>query len=148
MELVNSKGGEVLFPTYLSTAALEAKRGLRQAGKTFNAKPSLEFWLLTSCMGHSNCSITTWKDSYNLSSLDHYHILLLLLSHFSRVRLCVTPWTAAFQAPSSMGFSRQEYYTHQKKKTSKWIKDLNVSPETIKLLEENIGGKLADIGWW
>jgi len=43
MELVNSKGGEVLFPTYLSTAALEAKRGLRQAGKTFNAKPSLEF---------------------------------------------------------------------------------------------------------
>ena len=27
----------------------------------------------------------------------------------SRVRPSVTPWTAAFQAPSSMGFSRQEY---------------------------------------
>ena len=26
-------------------------------------------------------------------------LLLLLLSHFSRVRLCVTPWTAAHQAP-------------------------------------------------
>ena len=25
-------------------------------------------------------------------------LLLLLLNHFSRVRLCVTPWTAAFQA--------------------------------------------------
>ena len=30
---------------------------------------------------------------------------------FSRVRLCVTPWTAAYQAPPSMGFSRQEYWS-------------------------------------
>ena len=36
---------------------------------------------------------------------------MLLLSHFSRVRLCATPWTAAFQAPPSMGFSRQEYWS-------------------------------------
>ena len=28
----------------------------------------------------------------------------------SRVRLCVTPWTAARQAPLSMEFSRQEYW--------------------------------------
>ena len=27
----------------------------------------------------------------------------------SRVRLFVTPWTVAYQAPPSMGFSRQEY---------------------------------------
>ncbi|CAI9178658.1 unnamed protein product [Rangifer tarandus platyrhynchus] len=33
--------------------------------------------------------------------------LLLLLSHFSRVRLCATPQTAAHQAPPSLGFSRQ-----------------------------------------
>ena len=38
-------------------------------------------------------------------------VLLLLLSHFSRVRLLVTPWTAAYQAPPSMGFSRQEYWS-------------------------------------
>ena len=29
----------------------------------------------------------------------------------SRVRLLATPWTAAFQAPPSMGFSRQEYWS-------------------------------------
>ena len=35
----------------------------------------------------------------------------LLLSHFSLVRLCATPDTAAHQAPPSMGFSRQEYWS-------------------------------------
>ena len=29
----------------------------------------------------------------------------------SRVRLLLTPWTAAYQAPPSMGFSRQEYWS-------------------------------------
>ena len=34
-----------------------------------------------------------------------------MLSHFSRVQLCVTLWTAAHQAPPSMGFSKQEYWS-------------------------------------
>ena len=38
-------------------------------------------------------------------------LLLLLLSHFICVRLFVTPWTVAHQAPLSMGFSRQEYWS-------------------------------------
>ena len=36
---------------------------------------------------------------------------LCVLSHFSRVWLCTTPWTVARQAPLSMGFSRQEYWS-------------------------------------
>ena len=35
--------------------------------------------------------------------------MLLLLSYFSRVQLCVTPETAAQQAP--LGFSRQEHWS-------------------------------------
>ena len=38
-------------------------------------------------------------------------MLLLLLSHFSRVRFCVIPYTAAHQVPPSLGFSRQEHWS-------------------------------------
>ena len=37
--------------------------------------------------------------------------MLLLLSHFSRVRLRATPETAAHQALLSLGFSRQEHWS-------------------------------------
>ena len=32
------------------------------------------------------------------------------MKSLSHVRLFVTPWTVAYQAPLSMGFSRQEYW--------------------------------------
>ena len=47
----------------------------------------------------------TWKDA------QHHSLLLLLLSCFSHVWLCVTPWTAAYQASPSMGFSKQEHWS-------------------------------------
>ena len=41
----------------------------------------------------------------------HHRAMLLLLSRFSRVWLCTTLETAAHQAPLSLGFSRQEYWS-------------------------------------
>ena len=38
----------------------------------------------------------------------YYYVKVKLLSH---VRLFVTAWTVAYQAPPSMGFSRQEYWS-------------------------------------
>ena len=35
----------------------------------------------------------------------------MLISPFSHVHLFVTPWTVALQAPLSIGFSRQEYWS-------------------------------------
>ena len=55
------------------------------------------------------------KDDFNYNKLkaklSFLTLLLLLLSHFSRVQLCATPETAAHQAPPSLGFSRQEHWS-------------------------------------
>ena len=49
---------------------------------------------------------------FTLITEEGFHgILLLLLSRFSRVRLCETPQTAAHQPSLSLGFSRQEHWS-------------------------------------
>ena len=49
--------------------------------------------------------------SCNYILLTFITVLLLLLSCFSHAWLFATPWTVAHQAPWSMGFSRQEYWS-------------------------------------
>ena len=70
------------------------------------------------------------------SSIDMCTLLLLLLSRFSRVRLCATPQTAAHETPPSLGFSRQEHWSglpfpspmHESGKW-KWSRSVVSNPE-------------------
>ena len=45
------------------------------------------------------------------SSGINQELCAFVLSHFSRVQLFAAPWTVARQAPLSMGFYRQEYWS-------------------------------------
>ena len=96
--------------------------------KAFHCKEVFGFWfdLLT-----SNRSIQIfyffliwpgWRGatlitSFNYGNCNHdYHFLSTINSLsevklFSRVWLFATPWTVAYHAPPSMGFSRQEYWS-------------------------------------
>ena len=84
---------------------------------------SLVFSIFIRLCNHYNCLIQKklfncliQKKPHSISMIPHSPfpsplLLLLLLSLFSRVRLCATPQTAARQAPPSLGFSRQEHWS-------------------------------------
>ena len=87
-------------------------------------------------------------------------LLLLLLSRFSRVRLCATPQTAAHQAPPSLRFSRQEHWSglpfpspmHESEKW-KWSRSVVSDSQRPRGLQptrllhpENFPGKSTGVG--
>ena len=54
-----------------------------------------------------------------------------VLSCFSHVLLCATPWTVACQAPLSMGFSRQEYWSGWPRPPPGDLPDPGVEPRSL-----------------
>ena len=71
--------------------------------KTFSSSLSMDYHLVYTGF--------TRPEFLVLGQPAHLLGLLLLLSRFSRVQLCATPQAAAHQAPPSLGFSRQEYWS-------------------------------------
>ena len=51
------------------------------------------------------------SDPFSGAFLHCYVVMKVKVKSLSRVQLLVTPWTVAYQAPLSMGFSRQEYWS-------------------------------------
>ena len=52
-----------------------------------------------------------WFNSHELITTNQHIKTKVKVKSLSRVRLFATPWTVAYQAPRSMGFSRQEYWS-------------------------------------
>ena len=76
----------------------------RSPGEGNNSNP-----LYYSCLGNPMGIGARWAMIHRTTI--ESDVLLLLLSCFSRVRLCATPWTAPYQASPSVGFSRQEHWS-------------------------------------
>ena len=102
----------LLFTSLLFTAICKASSDSHFA--------LLHFFFLGMVLIPVSCTMS-WTSFHSSSGT------LLLLSHFSRVQLCVTPQMTTHQAPPSLGFSRQEHWSglpfpslmHESEK-SKW----------------------------
>ena len=71
-------------------------------------------YVIQSTSNSLRCSVAKSCPTLQLQGLQHTRLpclLLLLLSRFSRVRLCATPEMEAHQTPPSLGFSRQEHWS-------------------------------------
>ena len=74
-------------------------------------------------------------------------VLACVLSHISCVQLCATLWTVARQAPLSMGFSRQEYWSRLPRPPPGDLPDPEMELASLCLLHWQLGSlPLAPLG--
>ena len=65
----------------------------------------------------------------------HFLLQCVKVKSLSRVRLLAIPWTAAHQAPLSMGFSRQEYWSWVPLPSPGWLKQQKFLFSQFQVLE-------------
>ena len=97
--------GERWVIQYIAAAAAAAAKSLQSCPTLCNPKDSS--LLGTPVPGILQARILEWV-AISFSSAWKWKVKV---KSFSRARLLATPWTAAHQAPLSMGFSRQEYWS-------------------------------------
>ena len=99
---------------------------LKQHSENFTQGP-IRHKVVPSCMGREGVGTKASPNSVDLGNPPASTLVILaldsvsshifagrcvcMLSHFSRVQLLAPLWTVAHQAPLSMGFSRQEYWS-------------------------------------
>ena len=69
-------------------------------------------WLICRDMSGSRDCHTEWSKSEREKQISYLNTYMKVkVKSLSRVRLFATPWTVTYQAPPSMEFSRQEYWS-------------------------------------
>ena len=66
----------------------------------------------------------------------------------SRLRLCATPWAVAHQAPLSMGFSRQEYWSGLPFPSPGDLANPGIKPGSPALQADALSSEPPGKPWW
>ena len=73
--------------------------------------------LISGSSAFSKTSLNIWNFTVHvllkpgLENFEHYFTSMCEVKSLGGVRLFATPWTVAYQAPPSMGLSRQDYWS-------------------------------------